>query len=379
MFAKIFKTMFYGSLTAQPDPQLVFVCLLTHADRDGNVELPAQVIAAVTGLGPDRVAAALALLEATDPVSRSGELEGRRIEPTGPGRWSIVNYVKYRATRDDDERRRQGREAAARFRAKSKGGNARTKVETNGQRKPRVSQRQPLSAQAEGEVGAEAKTESCDATHRADLLKAHGVEPASDEARALDLYLGLEPVNEEPYANASRAALLATPDWRDVVGAVPVPQEILDQAQGNKARALALLEAAGRGKSLNGSEAKVRPDRSPGAKTGPPRIHVGAVYEISKKLGKEGQARTLQITNRLFNAGIRHPAVLNAVARHFVDHYDGIRNPFAYYSPGAAGFDFIRAKVGAEHAQAEAQILERATKDWLSLGAIEGDPEGVTR
>ena len=32
MFAKVFRSLFYGSLSGQSDPQHVLVCLLAHAD-----------------------------------------------------------------------------------------------------------------------------------------------------------------------------------------------------------------------------------------------------------------------------------------------------------------------------------------------------------
>lgn len=144
MYAKVFRGLFYGSLTAQPDPQLVLVCLLTHADADGNVELPVGVIGTLTGLGVERVGAALGVLEAPDPESRSGEMEGRRIEAYGPGRWTIVNYVKYRGIRHSEDRKEQNREAKRRSRLKKL-----SAVSAD------VSHGQPRSAQVEVEVEAE--------------------------------------------------------------------------------------------------------------------------------------------------------------------------------------------------------------------------------
>ena len=145
MYGKIFKSLFYGTLCGQSDAQLVFVCLIAHADRDGDVELPPAVIATVCGLTSERISAAIGILEACDPESRSPELDGRRLNPGGPGRWSIVNYEKCRGIRDEDERRTQTREATRRYRAKKSASSSVSR------RKSRVSQREPLRAQGEGE------------------------------------------------------------------------------------------------------------------------------------------------------------------------------------------------------------------------------------
>lgn len=145
MYVKLFRSLFYGSLSGRSDPQHVFMCLLAHSDRDGNVELPAPLIAAMCGLPQERVDAALAVLEAPDPDSRSPELDGRRLAAAGQWRWSIVNYLKYRAVRDGDERRAQTRDAVARHRGK--------------QVKASVSQGKPLKAHAEVEVDGEVEAD----------------------------------------------------------------------------------------------------------------------------------------------------------------------------------------------------------------------------
>lgn len=67
--------------------------------------------------------AAINTLEAPDPESRSPEMEGRRIIPVDEHRawgWQIVNYSKYRAIRNDDDRREQNRLAQQKWREKQK-------------------------------------------------------------------------------------------------------------------------------------------------------------------------------------------------------------------------------------------------------------------
>lgn len=157
MYAKVFKQLFYRSMFARGDAQLVLVCLLAHADPDGTVELPAELIGAMTGMGTERAQAAIAELEAADPDSTSHGSDGKRIEPAGPGRWSIVNHGKYRGMRNDEERRRQTREAVARYRVSQR----KPKVS---QSKPNVSRGKPLKAQAEAEAEAEESTPSFNGT-----------------------------------------------------------------------------------------------------------------------------------------------------------------------------------------------------------------------
>ncbi|HEY6108674.1 MAG TPA: hypothetical protein VIV56_07205 [Gemmatimonadales bacterium] len=108
MFAKVFTSLWEGSMVGRADMQLVFVFLLAHCDRDGFVDIHPKVIAQLTGIQLERVRAALLELEEMDPESRSQDQGGARLERIDAHRawgWRIVNHGKYRAMRDDDERR----------------------------------------------------------------------------------------------------------------------------------------------------------------------------------------------------------------------------------------------------------------------------------
>ena len=134
-------------MRGQSDKQLVFIYLLAHADADGVAEIIQGKIADDTGLREDEVFAALSELMAPDPASRTDGSDGRRMEPLddrGWG-WSIVNYQHYRGLRDDEERRRQNREAQSRHRSKPPSA--------------AVSQDLLISAQGEGEGEGEAEVE----------------------------------------------------------------------------------------------------------------------------------------------------------------------------------------------------------------------------
>jgi hypothetical protein len=144
MFAKVFKSLWQGSLVGRSDAQLVFVFMLCHADATGEVDYYHPVIAALTGLPEDRVRAAVIELGSADGLSRSPEEDGRRIVRLDEHRdwgWRIVNYAKYRAIRDAETRKAQVREAVRRHREKKSGVSD-------------VSQGEPEKAQAEVEVEA---------------------------------------------------------------------------------------------------------------------------------------------------------------------------------------------------------------------------------
>jgi hypothetical protein len=123
MYAKIFKSMFDGSLRGKSDALLVFTNLLANADEEGFVDRHPRAIAEETGLPLDRVNEAVTYLEAPDHESRSPELDGRRLERLDEHRswgWRIVNYLKYRNIKRQEHRRQQNRESQARFRQNSK-------------------------------------------------------------------------------------------------------------------------------------------------------------------------------------------------------------------------------------------------------------------
>ena len=119
MYAKIFASLYNGTLRGKSHAILVFTNLLAHADIDGCVDMHWRAIADEVGLTADETKAALEFLGSPDPDSRSPEREGRRIIPLEEHRnwgWRIVNHAKYRSIRNDEDRRRQNREAQARRR-----------------------------------------------------------------------------------------------------------------------------------------------------------------------------------------------------------------------------------------------------------------------
>lgn len=157
MFAKVFKSLYYGSMLGKQTEQSVFICLLAHCDRDGNGELPAAVISTLTGINEDDVRLALEALSQADPDSRIKVDSGKRIMLHGNGfGYSVVNYEHYRGMRDEEDRREQTRRAMRKLRHERS-----AKVS---QGEPDVSQGEPPLAQAEAEEEAEVEADEDNTT-----------------------------------------------------------------------------------------------------------------------------------------------------------------------------------------------------------------------
>lgn len=153
MYCKLFSSLYQGTLRGRPDEILVFTNLLAHADAFGIVDKHFKAISEEVGLPISRVKAAVEVLEAPDPESRSPEEGGARLVKLDGHRiwgWKIVNYGKYRAIKNEDDRREQNRLAQERWRNKNKPPSARVSS---------VSPDKPPSAQAEAEGEAEAMHE----------------------------------------------------------------------------------------------------------------------------------------------------------------------------------------------------------------------------
>ena len=151
MYAKLFTSIYQGTLRGNSHGLLVFTNLLAHCDKDGIADIHPRAIAEEVGLSVEQVRAALQVLEMPDEESRSPERQGRRIVRIDDHRswgWLVVNYCKYRAIRNEDDRREQNRAAQERHRQRH-------------QSKPpsaEVSQGQPHSAHTEAEAEANTKT-----------------------------------------------------------------------------------------------------------------------------------------------------------------------------------------------------------------------------
>jgi hypothetical protein len=122
MYAKVFRSLWDGTLGPDWQAWSVFVFLLAHADLEGFVDMTPQAISGRSGIPLEDVARGLARLEAADPNSRSQELDGRRLERIDGHRswgWRIVNYQHYRSLRDEETVRAQNRDRQRKLRSRS--------------------------------------------------------------------------------------------------------------------------------------------------------------------------------------------------------------------------------------------------------------------
>lgn len=174
MYAKVFSSLWKGSLRGHSDPQHVFIYLLAHADEQGVVEAMPAAIADETGLALDQVRAAIAHLESPDPESRTPTHEGRRIQRLDEHRswcWLITNYEHYRSLSDREKVRELTRERVRRFRARNvTRSNAAVTQETRGNAKQIQIQRQKTEAEEEAvpvvEVGSSSRIRSSEVCDR---------------------------------------------------------------------------------------------------------------------------------------------------------------------------------------------------------------------
>jgi len=153
VYAKLFTSIYQGTLRGKSHALLVFTNLLAHADSSGEVDIHPKAIAEEVGLCVEQVRDALDMLESPDEESRSPEMEGRRIVRLDEHRawgWRIVNYLKYRAIRNEEDRKEQNRAAQERWRTKNRVSQDKPRSAEHQQEKPR----KPKSAQAEAEAEA---------------------------------------------------------------------------------------------------------------------------------------------------------------------------------------------------------------------------------
>jgi hypothetical protein len=88
-----------------------------------RMEINPVLLAVMLGMTEGEVRAAIAILEAPDPRSRSKEADGRRLvaeteDVGGPTVYRVVNGYKYRMMPGEEQRKEKGRERQRRYQAK---------------------------------------------------------------------------------------------------------------------------------------------------------------------------------------------------------------------------------------------------------------------
>lgn len=98
-YTPVFGSIFQGTLCGKYPDTAAWLFLLALADKNGEVDMTAQFISAVTGMPVDDLTACIERFMQPDPCSRSAAEEGRRlvlIDQSRPWGWRIVNHGYYR-------------------------------------------------------------------------------------------------------------------------------------------------------------------------------------------------------------------------------------------------------------------------------------------
>jgi hypothetical protein len=104
-FTKLFSSITASTVWCRPsDTRVVWITMLAMADRHGRVWASIPGLAKESAVSLDACQTAIDEFLAPDPYSRTKVCEGRRIEPIDGG-WRLINHAKYRAIRDEEERR----------------------------------------------------------------------------------------------------------------------------------------------------------------------------------------------------------------------------------------------------------------------------------
>lgn len=120
-FTKLFSSLTESSVWCQDDhTRLVWIAMLAMADKHGRVWASVPGLANRARVPVEAVERALGIFLAPDPHSRTKAFEGRRIEAIDGG-WRLLNHAKYRALRDEEDRRAKDAERQRRYRANRHG------------------------------------------------------------------------------------------------------------------------------------------------------------------------------------------------------------------------------------------------------------------
>jgi hypothetical protein len=130
-FTKLFSSITASTVWCRPsDTRVVWITMLAMADRHGRVWASIPGLAKEAAVSVEACRTAIDEFLAPDPDSRTKVHEGRRIEEIDGG-WKLINHAKYRAIRDQEERRNYKTEKQREYRKVDK-------VDKSGHRGPNV-------------------------------------------------------------------------------------------------------------------------------------------------------------------------------------------------------------------------------------------------
>jgi hypothetical protein len=98
-FTMVYGSIFDGTLMGKWPAAAVFATILPLADKDGNIDVNPELVAYKTGWPVKELMQGIEQLMQPDPLSRSKDKDGRRLElidPDRPWGWHVVNHKLYR-------------------------------------------------------------------------------------------------------------------------------------------------------------------------------------------------------------------------------------------------------------------------------------------
>ena len=120
-YTKLFGSLIGSTLWRTDDKclKIVWITMLAMANKHGEVMTSIPGLADFAKVSLEECLTALKTLKEPDQYSRTPDNEGRRIEDI-PGGWRILNFLKYRDTMDEDDRRAYFREKQREYRSAKK-------------------------------------------------------------------------------------------------------------------------------------------------------------------------------------------------------------------------------------------------------------------
>jgi hypothetical protein len=104
-FTKLFSSITESTVWCESAPtKIVWITMLAMCDKRGRVWASIPGLASRAKVTIDETETALSCFLSPDKYSRTQDHEGRKIEVIDGG-WSLLNHAKYRALRDEEERR----------------------------------------------------------------------------------------------------------------------------------------------------------------------------------------------------------------------------------------------------------------------------------
>lgn len=119
-FTKLFSSITESTIWCEDsDIRIVWITMLAMCDRHGRVWASLPGLANRAQVSLEMAEKAIDKFLSPDKYSRTPEYDGRRIEPIDGG-WRLLNHEKYRAIRDEEERKEYKRKWIKEKREKEK-------------------------------------------------------------------------------------------------------------------------------------------------------------------------------------------------------------------------------------------------------------------